>query len=91
MKVKDLIELLETFSPDSNVFIMAQPNYPFEHSIAGVTNRREFEETDDDSDGVNDDPDAHLYNDGKSRSDVFLCEGSQIRYGARSAFDACRR
>jgi hypothetical protein len=42
MKVYELIELLQEFDPEADVFLGTQPSYPFEHTIAGLVERREF-------------------------------------------------
>jgi hypothetical protein len=41
MKVKRLIELLETQDPNAEVYIASQPSYPIEYTIAGVAIRRD--------------------------------------------------
>jgi hypothetical protein len=43
MNVRELIELLGEQDPDAEVFMMAQPIWPFECSLAGVTTRAEIE------------------------------------------------
>ncbi len=89
MKVKDLIELLEGMDEDADVYLMGQPNYPFEHGIAGVCQRGDFAGEDED-----DDCEARVdrwaaSDDALPKNDVFLCEGSQLRYGNKDAWDAC--
>jgi hypothetical protein len=76
MKVKRLIELLELHDPEAEVVLATQPNYPFEHSIMGVAVREDFDESGDES---------------KSPNDVVLCEGQQLRYGIKDAWDAAER
>lgn len=74
MKVRELIEALEECDPDATVLLMSQINWPMEYSISGVTERERFSKETPENGGS---------------SDVFLCEGSQIRYGDSSAWDAC--
>lgn len=97
MKVSDLIELLEGMDPDADVFIMAQPNWPFEHSLSGVCQRSDFTEADDcdEEEEVEELEEAPRARDRWSTSesqlpgnDVFLIEGSQLRYGNKNAWDA---
>ncbi len=95
MKVSDLIELLEGMDPDADVFIMSQPHYPFELSVAGVCQRSDFTETDDYDDEEQAEEEAPRGRDRWSASesqlpgnDVFLIEGSQLRYGNKNAWDA---
>jgi hypothetical protein len=79
MRVRELIEILAAMDPDADVRIMSQPNYPFEHVLAGVAVRSDFS-----------DPDADATPRGASR-DVFLLEGAQLGYGCRAAWRAPRR
>jgi hypothetical protein len=94
MKVKELIEILEGCDAEASVFVMSQQTYPFEHCLAGVAVRGDF--TDDgreDGDEAVLAPTADRWTtpDGKlPRNDVFLLEGSQVRYGSREAWDAKR-
>ena len=97
MKVRDLIELLEGMDPNADVFIMAQPSWPFEHSLSGVCQRSDFTEADecDDDEEVEEREEAPRARDRWSASesqlpgnDVFLVEGSQLRYGNKNAWDA---
>ncbi len=95
MKVRELISLLEDMEPDADVFLLTQEAYPFENSIAGVCERRDFTECEPDPDPAAEAP--H----GKARwytregrlpaSDVFLIEGAQLRYGNKAAWEAARR
>lgn len=95
MKVSDLIELLEDMDPD--VYIMAQPSWPFEHSLSGVCQRSDFTEADecDDEEEVEETERPPRGRDRWSASEsqlpsnaVFLVEGSQLRYGNKNAWDA---
>jgi len=82
MRVRELIDMLADHDPNANVFVMSQPSWPFEVRILGVTSRYEFSEEDSNSAA---DPR------GISPSDVFIVEGSQIRYGDRGAWETVRR
>ncbi len=82
MKVRDLIAILQHTDPNAEVFIMSQPQWPFEYSVAGVAVRADFAEDDDDGET----------GDGNLRpNDVFILEGSQERYGSKGAWRARRR
>ena len=97
MKVRELIEILEELDPEASVYIMSQQNWPFEVAIHGVTVREEFTETDDEDDAAEDAP-TRTEGDRWSarpealpRNDVFIVEGSQVRYGSKEAWDAAYR
>jgi len=89
MKVSELIEILEEQDPAAEVLVMSQENWPFEMGIHGVTTRDEILRADGDGDDAEDD-DEQLA-DGLARSDVFLVEGSQLRYGSKTAWDVATR
>jgi hypothetical protein len=72
--VGKLIEALSRYPEDANVLIANQPSYPFEVEILGVGTR---ESIDDDNN-----------HDGTDKSDVFLVEGDQLRYGNSEIWDA---
>lgn len=75
MNVRELIEELQRFDGDAEVYLMEQPSWPFEYAIAGVVERIEFERDEDEiSDGE------------KKPNDVFILEGSQLRYGSKDAW-----
>lgn len=80
MQVKDLLRILERADPEANVLIMEQPHYPFEHDIAGVTSREDFEE---DCDREFDSATPAI-----AQSDVFIVAGAQLRYGSDGAWDS---
>ncbi len=91
MKVYELIEIMQDMDPDADVWLMSQQDYPFEHRVAGVCQR---------GDWVEEDPTDEPWADGDRwgasetqlpRSDVFILEGGQTRYGAKAAWDAARR
>ncbi len=80
MTVGELIEYLEQYDRDAQVLLMEQPGWPFEYSINGVVSREEI---------INQEPDedrAEL-GDGEEINDVFLLEGTQLRYGSKKAWD----
>ena len=81
MKVSELIEILENEDPDATVLLAQQPSWPFEYDVRGVVARHEFDEEDDACRGPDDD---------RRANDVFIVEGSQLRYGNRDAWDAAR-
>ena len=87
MKVKELIEILGKMDAEANVMLAQQPGYPFEYSVAGVAVREEF--TEDDDEGSGGDPRA--YEPGTAANDVFIVEGTQLRYGSKAAWGAARR
>jgi len=76
MKVRALIAVLQEMDPNADVFIMSQPQWPFEYAVAGVAVRGDFAEDDE----------ATL-----PSHDVFILEGSQERYGSKEAWAARRR
>ncbi len=90
MKVSELIELLEEQDPDAEVLVMMQKNWPFECSLAGVTTRDEMLRADerDEDDGEQVEP---CIESGTAKSDVFLVEGEQLRYGSKTAWDVATR
>jgi hypothetical protein len=93
MKVSELIELLEEQDPDAEVLVMMQQNWPFECSLAGVTTREEMLRADRDEDGEGDDDDEEepRLERGTAKSDVFLVEGEQLRYGSKTAWSVATR
>ena len=94
MKVRELIEILEELDPEASVYLMSQQKWPFEVAIHGVTVREEFTESDDDGGEA---PAASEHDRWRSRpeslprNDVFIVEGSQLRYGSKKAWDAAYR
>jgi len=79
MTVGELIELLQDYDPEAQVLLMAQQSYPFENDLAGVCARADLEAVRDDREdeaGV------------RRHTDVFLVEGSQLRYGSKRAWEA---
>jgi hypothetical protein len=96
MKVRELIAVLEDLDPEAAVYIMSQPNYPFEHAVSGVALREDFTECDDEdeeeAEGEEDERPAPTRDRWTARdadlppSDVFILEGAQLRYGSREAW-----
>jgi hypothetical protein len=97
MKVRELIEILEELDPEASVYLMSQQNWPFEVAIHGVTVREEFTESDDEDDDGGEAPAASGHDrwsarpESLPRNDVFIVEGSQLRYGSKEAWDAAYR
>lgn len=89
MKVKELIDILEEQDPDAEVLIMSQQNWPFENGVYGVTVRSEMDGDDEDED--EDGADTAAARDGRATNDVFIVEGSQLRYGSKTAWDVATR
>ena len=91
MKVRELIEILqEEMDPEAEVLIMSQQNWPFENTLAGVCQRSDLVEEDD---GEAEDEDQGRGASGEElpANDVFLVEGTQLRYGSKRAWDVARR
>lgn len=85
MKVCKLIELLQRMDPQAEVYLMERPSWPFEYSIDGVANREEME-------SLREGDEPHpMRQEGTSPSDVFITEGTQVRYGSRRAWGVARR
>ncbi len=84
MKVAELIEILEEMDPEAEVLIGSQENWPFEYDVAGVVTREEVVEDADDED-------APERTDGTALNDVFIVEGTQLRYGSNRMWKAARR
>lgn len=74
LKVKDLIEQLQSMDPDANVHVMVSQNQPVEHVCVAVKQRKDF------SDWVSEDQ-------GRYATDVFLMQGSVIRPGNKKAWE----
>lgn len=83
MKVSELIEILQEQDPDAEVLIMSQQSWPFENAVAGVAVREEVVRADVD-DG---DDEETEYERSTAANDVFIVEGSQLRYGSKNAWN----
>jgi len=84
MKVRELIELLERKNPDAEVTMMTQPNWPMEYALAGVAVRSDL--LDEAVDPVK----QERFADCTAASDVVLVEGTWLRYGRQTAWEAVR-
>ncbi len=80
---------------DVPVRLMTQPNYPLEYSIYGVTSKAVMTiECDggEDDDGGDCSPEAIERRLGKDFEDfVYICEGTQIGYGSKDAWETAER
>ena len=90
MKVSELIELLEEQDPDAEVILQEQAGYPMEYALLGVTTRDEVlrAEAEEREDGLED---KYGLDGGRARNDVFLVEGSHLRYGCKAAWAVATR
>jgi len=70
---------------------MTQSSWPFEYSIRGITSRDEILRADGDVSDESDESDDGKLANGCERNDVFLVEGTQLRYGAKAAWDLATR
>lgn len=86
MKVRELIDILVDLDEEAEVFIMSQQQWPFENALHGVTTRGDISEAVADVDRE----DGELPK-GTATTDVFLVEGTQLRYGSKDAWDAAVR
>ena len=92
MKVHQLIEILDELDSDGDVYIMVQPEWPFECAVRGVAIREDFMDTDGDDEATHGSGDrwttpASML----PRNDIFLVAGEQVRYGDARAWDVVRR
>jgi hypothetical protein len=69
MKVRQLLDLLADYSPEAEVHLVHQRNYPLESHLAGVVGASEIREHEGRPLG-DDDPEI-----------VYLLEGRQLGYG----------
>ena len=87
MKVRELIAILTELDQDAQVLLMTQQQWPFENGVHGVAVRAEIEASSDDED----DEMPTERREGCKPNDVFIVEGSQLRYGSNGAWDVARR
>lgn len=80
MKVQELIELLGRCDAEAEVVITGQPNWPIEHTIAGIAMREDCHR----------ESGARRYESGTTPRDVLLVEGAWLRYGERAAWGVAR-
>jgi hypothetical protein len=85
MTVGELMQILSEMDADAQVFIASQPSWPFEFAIAGVARRAEMLADDDGE------PATETHEPGTAPSDVFIVEGTQLRYGSKAAWETARR
>ena len=82
MTINELIERLEYYRDeiggDAEVRLMTQSNWPFENGIFGLASGAE----------INDERDTHDDGDVESDDVVYICEGEQLCYGTKRAWDA---
>lgn len=79
MTVDELIERLEEardqIGGDAEVRLMTQQNYPFENAVYGVTTGQAINEAYDND------------NEGMADNVIYICEGKQLGYGTRRAWN----
>jgi len=75
VKVRELIDRLSEYSPEAEVRLMHQPNYPLESTLGGVVGESEVREHA--GGDLGDDPEV-----------VYLLEGRQLGYGRKAAWEA---
>ena len=84
MTIDELIERLEDYRDelggDAEVRLMTQQNWPFENTLRGLASGAEINDAADE-----DDPE----DDGDAEADrvVYLCEGQQLGYGTKRAWE----
>lgn len=98
MTVARLIDLLSEYPEDAIVHVMSQESYPFENTVAGVVARSEFMDEDEElEDGQElnctdmSTGESKTLKGGGKTTDVFILEGSQLRYGSKEAWNVCRK
>ena len=85
MTIDELIERLEDYRDeiggDAEVRLMTQQNWPFENGIFGLASGQEINDAADEDD-ANDDGDVD------ADQVVYICEGQQLCYGTKRAWEA---
>ena len=85
MTIDELIERLEEYRDsiggDAEVRLMTQSNWPFENDIFGLASGEAINDEADDDD-PNDDGDV------EADQVVYICEGQQLGYGTKRAWEA---
>ena len=84
MTINEMIERLEeyrdTIGGDAEVRLMTQSNWPFENDIFGLASGEEINDAADDQEPDDDgDVDADQV--------VYICEGQQLCYGTKRAWE----
>lgn len=84
MTIDELIQRLEDYRDelggDAEVRLMTQSNWPFENSIFGLASGAEINDAIDTED-ADDDGDA------EADQVVYICEGQQLCYGTKRAWE----
>lgn len=84
MTINEMIERLEGYRDelggDAEVRLMTQSNWPFENTIFGLASGEEINDAADDD--TNDDGDV------EAEAIVYICEGRQLGYGTKRAWEA---
>ena len=84
MTIDELIERLEEYRDeiggDAEVRLMTQSNWPFENDIFGLASGQEINDAADEDD-PNDDGDVD------ADQVVYICEGEQLCYGTKQAWE----
>ena len=75
MKVRQLLDLLSEYSPEAEVRLIHQPNYPLLSALGGVVG--ESEVRDHEGGDLGDEPEV-----------VYLLEGEPLGYGRANAWEA---
>ncbi len=80
MTIDELIQRLEDYRDalggDAEVRLMTQHNWPFENTVHGVVSGEEINALDEDDD-----------DDAESDDVIYLCEGRQLGYGTKRAWE----
>ncbi|MEQ8785118.1 MAG: hypothetical protein RIC55_02430 [Pirellulaceae bacterium] len=83
MTINELIERLEEYRDviggDAEVRLMTQSNWPFENGIFGLASGEEVN-------GTADEDDPHDDGDVDADQVVYICEGQQLGYGTKRAW-----
>jgi hypothetical protein len=85
MTIDELIARLEEYRDeiggDTEVRLMTQSNWPFENDIFGLASGQEINDAADEGDP---------HDDGDVEADqvVYICEGQQLCYGTKRAWEA---
>lgn len=82
MTVGELRELLEQYDDATEVRLMTQSAWPFENAVHGVVSAQEIADDDEPDDEDLDEPVEPV---------VYICEGTQLKYGTKSAWELARR
>jgi hypothetical protein len=88
MKVQELIDILSEQDPEAEVLLMTQRHYPFENTLYGVTSRAELNGNDEEDEEEDTSPGGDHR---PKATDVFLVEGTQLRYGNADAWGCAVR